>query len=231
MNKSDLFWNPLQRLGSFKVPLLLNLVVLLPYLLLTLYIKLTTLLHQYNGGILSRRLGIELLTTLFSEPVPAVPYMGLFTEATEIVWCVPVSICLFSLSLPMVPLGKRRFLFACAGLMTLLLLDDIFRVTLLLRILLGVPKTIGYLIYGGIGATIAVKFWRQISGGPYIFLIASGLLLGISGSVEFLPIPGIGTPIMLEDGFKLLGLLNITIYFWRICRGAIMRSASPPLTL
>ncbi|MEM9162009.1 MAG: hypothetical protein AAGC54_02935 [Cyanobacteria bacterium P01_F01_bin.4] len=224
MKQFFLGWDALKRLGPLQVPLLLNLLVLLPYLLLTLYIKLTTALHQYTGGLLSRRLGIELLTTLFSEPVPAVPYLGLFTETAEIVWCVPVSICFFSLSLPMMPPGKRRFLLLCGLLMSLLLVDDIFRVTLLLRVLLGVPKMIGYLVYGIFGAVIALKFWRQIGSGPYLLLIVSGLLLGISGSVEFLPIPGIGTPIMLEDGFKLLGLLNITIYFWQVCRGAILRA-------
>ena len=68
---------------------------------------------------------------------------------------------------------------------------------------------------------IALYFWRTIVTTPYrLLLLASGLLI-ISAAADFLPISGIGTPIMLEDGTKLLGLVNLTLYIWRSAQQAL----------
>lgn len=203
--------------------LLLNLAVILPFGLLTAYIKLSTLLNGYSGGrTLRRSAGIELLITLFSEPY-SIPYEGILTEISEIVWCFPIALCFFTASL-LNQRQLRRYLLCLGTFLALLLVDDAFRVTLILHFALDLPKVLMYALYSAIGVAIATCFWRTILTTPYVLLVLAGGLLMISAAADFLPISGIGTPIMLEDGTKLLGLVNLTLYCWQSAKSALARS-------
>ncbi|MGD1950356.1 MAG: hypothetical protein ACFB14_12015 [Leptolyngbyaceae cyanobacterium] len=215
------FWSRLWRLlKSQRTVLLLNLAVLLPFALLTVYIKLSTLINGYSAGrTLRRSTGIELLITLFSEPY-SIPYEGILTEISEIVWCFPIAVCFFTTSL-ICHKKLRRYLICLGSLLTLLLIDDAFRVTLILYALLAVPKVMSYGVYVGIGIAIAVYFRRTILQTPYRWLLLATGLMATSALADFIPIPGIGTPIMLEDGTKLLGLVNLTIYIWQLAQSAL----------
>lgn len=197
--------------------ILLNLAVILPFTLLTGYIKLSTFLNGYSAGrTLRRSTGIELLITLFSEPY-TLPYDGILTEISEIVWCFPIALCFFTASL-LRHQKLRQYLICLSILLTLLMIDDAFRITLILHVLLSVPKMVNYGLYVGFGIAIATYFHRTILQTPYRWLLLATGLMAISAIADFVPIPGIGTPIMLEDGTKLLGLVNLTIYVWRLAR-------------
>ena len=206
--------------------LLLNLTVLLPFALLTFYIKLSTVLNGHSGGrTLRRSTGIDLLITLFSEPY-SIPYEGMLTEISEIVWCFPIALCFFSASLSRHrPL--RRYLICFGTFLALLLVDDAFRITLILNSLLDIPKVLMYGFYSAVGVAIAAYFWRTILTTPYVLLMIAGSLLTLSAAADVLPINGIGTPIMLEDGTKLLGLVNLTLYCWKSAKSAVVQSFSP----
>ncbi|MEA5463857.1 hypothetical protein [Leptothoe sp. PORK10 BA2] len=215
----------LYRLGhviqAHRTALLLNLAVILPFTLLTGYIKLSTLLNGYSAGrTLRRSTGIELLITLFSEPY-TLPYEGILTEISEIVWCFPIALCFFTASL-LRHTKLRQYLICLSLLLTLLLMDDAFRVTLILHILLSVPKMVSYGLYVVFGVAIATYFHRTIRQTPYRWLCLATGLMGISALADLTPIPGIGTPIMLEDGTKLLGLVNLTIYVWQSSKSALI---------
>ncbi|ESA36056.1 hypothetical protein N836_08735 [Leptolyngbya sp. Heron Island J] len=203
--------------------LLLNLTVILPFALLTAYIKLSTVLNGYSGGrTLRRSTGIDLLITLFSEPY-SIPYEGILTEISEIVWCFPIALCFFSASL-LHHRQLRRYLMYFGTFLALLLIDDAFRITLILHFLLDIPKVLMYGLYSAAGVAIATYFWRTILTTPYGLLAIAGSLLTLSAAADFLPISGIGTPIMLEDGTKLLGLVNLTIYCWQSAKSAVVQS-------
>jgi hypothetical protein len=217
----------LRSLSRFRLPILGNLLVALPFLLLTAYIKLSTLLNGYSAGrTLRRDRGIELLVDLFSEPY-TLPHEGLFTKVSEVFWCFPVALCFFSASLMTLRFSQsklKQYLLACGLFCSLLLTDDLFRITLILHVNMAVPKAFMYALYGLCGGGIFVYFWRQIKRTPYGYLLLTALLMCISGLADFLPIEGTGTPIMLEDGTKLLGVLNLSIYFWQVCSRAITKS-------
>ncbi len=200
--------------------ILLNMAVILPFTLLTGYIKLSTLLNGYTAGrTLRRSTGIELLITLFSEPY-TLPYEGILTEISEIIWCFPIALCFFTASLVRHP-KLRQYLICISILLTLLMIDDAFRVTLILYVLLSVPKMVSYGLYVGFGVAIATYFHHIILKTPYPWLLLATGLMAISALADFVPIPGIGTPIMLEDGTKLLGLVNLTIYIWKLAQTSL----------
>ena len=210
--------------NKYRTALIINVITIIPFFLLTVYIKVSTILNGYSSGrTLRRSAGIELLTTLFSEPY-TIPYEGILTEVSEIVWCFPIALCLFTASL--LQRHQLRQYLICVGIfLGLLLLDDAFRITLILHFLLDMPKGIMYGAYGIGAGAIALYFWRTIITTPYrLLLLASGLLI-ISAAADFLPISGIGTPIMLEDGTKLLGLVNLTLYIWRLTQQALTTDA------
>ena len=221
------FWYRLYRSAKdHRTALLLNLAVILPFGLLTGYIKLSTMLNGYSSGrTLRRSAGIDLLITLFSEPY-SIPYEGILTEVSEIVWCFPIALCFFTASL--VNHRKlRHYLTSVSILLTLLLLDDAFRVTLILHFVLSIPKVLPHTLYACFGILILICFKHTILQTPYRWLILAIGLMSISAISEFVPIPGVGTPIMLEDGSKLLGLVNLTIYIWRLAQGVLKTHTMP----
>jgi len=170
--------------------------------------------------------GIELL---FDDPFsPQKPYAGFLTGISEILWCLTAAICAFSFSL-LKSIYRRpdRFIFCSALGIGILLVDDLFRLTLILNSLAGVPKILMYLIYATGAIAYSCCFRRRILSSPYVLLlIASGLFI-FSSLVDITPLSGYGAPAMLEDGTKLLGLLNIALYFWSVCRQAVLRALSP----
>ena len=174
----------------------------------------------------SKGSGIE---SLFSDPFyTGIFYLGWFTSVSEILWCTAIAICLFSACL--IPTSSRRFqifLFASALVMLLLFFDDRFRTTLMLCVFFGTCKVVKlsvYTIYGFLLIFYAWVFRQTISKTPYIPLLISFFLFGFSSAIDVAPIHSRGFHAMLEDGTKLIGLINLTFYFWWICQQEIKRN-------
>ena len=170
--------------------------------------------------------GIE---NLFSDPFYiGIFYLGWFTSISEIMWCCAISICLFSGIL--LPSSNRRFkifLFASSLVMLLLFFDDRFRLTLILCAFFGTCKTIKLGVYSVYGIVLIVYAWlfrHTIRQTPYIPLLLSFCLFGFSSAIDITPISSRGIHAMLEDGSKLIGLINLTIYFWWICQQEIKKN-------
>lgn len=177
----------------------------------------------------SKGSGIE---NLFSDPFYFnVFYAGWLTSISEIFWCSAISICLFtSFLLPKSNRFFQVFLWGSSMVMLLLFFDDRFRFTLLLCAFFGTCKIIKlsvYSIYGLILISYAFIFGRTIRQTPYIPLLVSFLLFGFSSAIDIAPIGGRGIRAMLEDGTKLIGLINLTIYFWWICQQEIKKNIAP----
>lgn len=203
--------------------LIFNGLVLLLFLGMTVYVKMA---GTYYGSDYYGR--VKFIKLLFAEPFRKdIPYLALFTHFSEILWCISLTICLFSFTL----LKRIRhshkgdpFILSSAIALTIFLLDDIFRLTLTLDLLVGIPKVIMYSLYGLGLLSYIVAFWRRILSTPYILLLVGFSLFIISGMADLLPIKGEGTPVILEDGSKILGLVNIILYFWDVCEKEVMRS-------
>ncbi|MBD2577588.1 hypothetical protein [Oscillatoria sp. FACHB-1406] len=212
-----------QWMRKYGIILFLNSLILVPLLALAAYIKFAGL---YNPDQHSRR--VQVLIRLFDEPFWAYqPYLGLLTNISELLWCISATVCLFSFFL-LKALRERRkadyFILYAGILLAILLIDDMFRITLMLALFAKVPKVVMYSIYGGAAIAYGLYFWRRILLTPYVLLILSGFLFVLSALADSTHFQGTGTPIMLEDGTKFLGILNIAIYFSRVCTQEIARS-------
>ena len=220
--KSDRWQTSLKTLGAhltrFSWLLWFNGLTVLLLGSLSVYAKAT-----YKGW------GIQLL---FTDPFYH-PYSGVLTGVSEILWCLPAIVCAFSLGLINRGQSRRhtkRFLLASALLLSVLSIDDRFRLTLILVIYFGVPKLAMLSIYGIAAVLYAKAFWGRLRTTPYALLIVAAVLFAVSSLVDLLHLPGQGTPAMLEDGTKLLGNLNLALYFWYVCQQEVRRSLQPAVT-
>ncbi len=163
---------------------------------------------------------------LFSDPFNSwFPYEGILTGVSEVLWCIPVAICAFTFGVLRQKEPQSRsaiFLFFSALLLGIFFLDDRFRMTLILS-QLGISKGLIYLFYGSAVFLYGLKFWRHIKTTPYLPLLAGFILFAISRFEDILDLQSLGLHAMLEDGTKLLALLNLAIYFWHICHQELGR--------
>ena len=113
----------------------------------------------------------------------------------------------------------------CSGLVTILLVfDDTFRLTTWLHVVLGVPKQMSYVVYGGAAIAVGIAFQQVIRTTPYFLLAFAALLFFLSAGADLANLQGQGLPAMLEDGSKLLGILNIGLYYCIVCHTAILHT-------
>ncbi|NEP17894.1 MAG: hypothetical protein F6J97_13480 [Leptolyngbya sp. SIO4C1] len=204
--------------------LLPNAAVICFLLAIAAYIKLAGLFDTSQ-----HHLRVEFLTKLFEESfLPTEPYVGLLANVSEILWCGTAVTCWFSYRLVQRLGGSSRqtgqYLLFSAVLISLFLLDDTFRVTLILALLAGVPKLVMYSLYGAAVVVYAKLFWQKILKTPYLLMLSSVALLVVSALADVAHLPGSGTPILMEDGTKLLGILNIGLYFYQVCQDEVLRS-------
>lgn len=165
---------------------------------------------------------------MFRDPFSGGPiHHGLFTNFSEVVWCVALGICLFCFGL-LRSLDRRYdwFLLATAGVIAMLLFDDLQRISLRLMYGPGIPKGVMYGLYMLVIAAYAHGFRRRIlRDTPYpILLITVAMFLisalsDVGGNANRLP----GRFALLEDGTKLLGLMNLVLYCWWVGQQEVQR--------
>lgn len=165
---------------------------------------------------------------LFSDPFNVgIFYLGWLTGISETLWCAAIAICLFTVALlPKASNVYRVFLLISAFVMTILYFDDRFRLTLILCVFFGackLVKTSIYSLYGLLLICYGTQFRQLIRQTPYIPLLISFFLFGFSSAIDITPLSSRGIHAMLEDGSKLIGLINLTVYFGYICQREIKR--------
>jgi hypothetical protein len=167
------------------------------------------------------------LERLFSDPFNFwFPYEGILTGFSEVLWCVAVTTCAFTFGVLRQKKSRSQaeiFLFFSALLLGVFFLDDRFRMTLILS-RLGISKKLIYLCYASGVFLYVFKFWRFIITTPYLPLIAAFILFAVSRFEDIFSMPSLGIHAMLEDGTKLLALINLALYFWYICHQEILRN-------
>lgn len=216
------FWEVAKQQSSL-IPLFVfsNIITVFALTILSLYAKV-----ERKGT------GIE---SLFSDPFDSgIPYLGWLTSISEILWCAVISICIFtliiisrnnqSLQINKQENSSQKFLLVSILLMSLLYIDDRFRLTLILCHLAKANiKSIIYLGYGSLLILYAKHWWYKIKITPYLPLLICFFLFAFSSFIDVAPLHGRGVHAMLEDGPKLIGLINLTIYFWSICVAEIQK--------
>jgi hypothetical protein len=160
-------------------------------------------------------------------------YLGLLTNLSEVLWCIALAICLFSFGVVRSlrsPRSSDAFFLATAFIIAMLLLDDLQRVTLALTYGLGVPKVITYAAYGLMLLSYAWIFRRHIRRNtPYPLLLITLAFFLVSGLTDltdarFHFVYAEGPTSMLEDGTKLIGLLNLVLFCWKLGQQEILQA-------
>ena len=211
------FWLDKGKQHFSRIPILiwLNAIAVITLSLLSIYARLR-----------SKGASIE---SLFSDPFYiGIYYLGWFTSVSEIMWCSSIAICIFSgILLPSSNRQFKIFLFGSSLVMLLLFFDDRFRSTLILCAFFGTCKVVKLSVYSLYGLVLILYAWffrHTIRKTPYIPLLISFCLFGFSSAIDITPISSRGVHAMLEDGTKLVGLINLTIYFWWICHQEIKQN-------
>jgi hypothetical protein len=203
-----------KQLQADRAILWLNGLMLLLFLALTVYVKF------WSSG--------QVVETLFGSPFfREHPHLGMLTTVSNLLLCVSAVVCAFSFGLlrTVQPKGKANwFLFCSAAIITVILLDRMFRITIILYVFRDIRKLLLFLLYGSTALCYGLAFWKKIRSTPYILLIGAGGLLVFGGLVDLAHLPGEGTPAMLEDGSTLLASLNVALYFWVVCRQEIWQT-------
>lgn len=176
-------------------------------------------------------LGIALLLHLFTQtpigdltrdPLATAQlpfYVGFVSQVGLMLWAACVAVTLFAalmLSESTKPTMKR-FLFI-AGMFTLFLaLDDAFLLHEEVFPKFGIPELLVYAGYFGLFAAFLFFFRTLLSQTPYILLLTALACFALSIGFDELPLERWNiNPFLIEDGFKLMGIIAWGLYFTRV---------------
>ncbi|MCI0557029.1 MAG: hypothetical protein MN733_00925 [Nitrososphaera sp.] len=151
------------------------------------------------------------------------PFTGVVSSVGVLLWCASAAICLFGWSILQYDNSERKLSnFLCySGLMTVvLLLDDLFLFhEVIFPHYLGIPEQITIIVYGSLVFYWVIAFKHYILETEYIILLTALTFFWLSLLIDVFQYriePFLGDwRILLEDGFKLLGIVGWCGYLSR----------------
>lgn len=193
-------------------------------------------------------IGMYELTADPAEVARKPPYTGLFSQLGNLLWCGTAAICIFTAFLIKVDLDSRRrwftFLIASFCLTAFLLLDDLFQVheyypVLFLgfdtkiplenRTLQNLFEALFFVIYFASFGIYLFSFRHHVRQTEYLPFLFAIVFFGLSIVVDLAPETLLGHYI-IEESFKLLGIISWITYFSRTC-SSIIRQLMTKLSL
>ncbi|WP_026006156.1 hypothetical protein [Moritella dasanensis] len=152
-------------------------------------------------------------------------YVGFISNIGMLFWAFTAAICLFSSVIHKQGNNKTTSQFLLySGLLTLwLLLDDMFMLhDSLLPNHLMIPEKLVYLGYVVMVLVYLVKFRTEILSHEYATLFIAFSFFALSVLADLL-LEQQGYEFLLEDGFKLFGIVTWFIFFFRTCRAYLQQ--------
>lgn len=144
-------------------------------------------------------------------------YFGAFSSLGILGWAATCTICLSSYFMLSDSRDKKtRSFFLFSGLFTLLLLfDDLFMLhDVVFPNYFGVNEKVALAIYPILSAYLLVNYRGRIAGSSYGRLFIALVFLGFSNVVDSI-FPNVnGLNSIIKDGFKFLGVVGWSIYFF-----------------
>lgn len=152
------------------------------------------------------------------------PFLGILSQIGILFWCVSSSICLFCALI----ITQKHYIWQNLanflqffGLITLiLLLDDLFLLhESIFPQLLKIPEEFVYFCYGISVLIGLIKFKKIIIQTEWTILLLSLIFFSFSLILDEIILLNysVGLKILLEDGFKLLGIASWFCYFGLVC--------------
>ena len=178
----------------------------------------------------SKLFGPSVSSLFLQPPSYSSPNVALLTHTFQTLCAVPPIVCAFTFGLlkTIQPWNKQnKFILYSALITGGFLINEIFRVHILLGMLAGIPKLVVILVYAIVAIAYGLAFWRTIQLTPYILLLTGMGLLFLGIAVDSLRLGSHGLPSLLEGIPKLFSEINIALYFWYVCYCEIVRSLNP----
>lgn len=145
------------------------------------------------------------------------PYVGFISNIGMLFWSFTAAVCLFSSVIHKQKRNQVTSLFLlCSGLLTLLLLiDDMFMLhDSFFPNFLKIPEKLVYLGYLVLVLGYLMKFKDEILKYEYAILFIAFFFFALSVMSDML-LPQQGFEFLVEDGFKLFGIVTWFIFFSR----------------
>ncbi len=188
-------------------------LLMIPYLIVTVAL--------FSVWIISRQYDI-LIDNFFREPAAILkfnPFLGIMSNVGVLLWTFSAAICLF-VAVLLIKNGSKKiglYLLYSATLTFVLLVDDFCLLhEHIFPQYLNVPEKIFYLAYILAMLFFFIIFARSILQTDYIILLIACAFLALS-IVSDLVLRQTGIAVLVEDGFKLFGIVTWLIYFSRTC--------------
>ena len=194
-------------------------VKIIPPFLLIVYVFLLALLTLI--AIISEKYNIP-FAYFTSDPTAVLdghPLVGAISNIGILFWCSTAAVCLFVSTIHRKKGNAiiAKFLLYSSSLTSVLLIDDLFMLHEdLLPIYLHIPQTLIYAAYLSIILIYFIKFSSMILQTEFILLFIACAFLGLSVGVDIF-LSDQNLIYLVEDGFKLFGIITWFIYFTRLC--------------
>ncbi|MCT7982361.1 hypothetical protein NG796_03545 [Laspinema sp. A4] len=163
-------------------------------------------------------------------------YLGMITRLGILLWCATAAICLFT-ALYLKPLNPslkhQQFILYSGIITTVLMLDDSFQFhEEVFPTYFGISEKIVYLTYVSLVALYLMKFYKIILNTRYLVFLGLGfvcfalsMLLDMRAIIDLVKMGLIydRDRALLENGFKLFGIVSWCTYFSLTCKEQIQQ--------
>ncbi|WP_293148194.1 MULTISPECIES: hypothetical protein [unclassified Microcoleus] len=176
--------------------------------------------------VLTQLSGLQVSDLFFHPFFSPNPNVALLTRTFQVLCVVPVIVCSFSYGLAktmQLRPTETRFILFSALLTGAFLLNEIYRIHLYISAL-GIPKLGVSLLYAIFVFSYGWFFRRELQSTPYKILLAGLGLLFFAIGMDALRLEDKILASLLEGVPKLLSEINITFYYWYICKSVLAKS-------
>jgi hypothetical protein len=156
------------------------------------------------------------------------PFTGIISNIGILFWCSTSAVCLFSSAIHKQRKSAEISVFLLfSGLLTmLLLLDDLFMFhNAIFPRYLAIPKKMVYLGYFLLMTMYFIKFGKLILKTEYTILYIACGFFALSIICDIF-LPRNSLEFLVEDGFKLFGIVTWFIFFTRTCFTEVLHLAN-----
>ena len=213
---------------SFQDNLLTKLIFLIyiPTLILLIFVKLISFHEMVAIGFFTKDPGAVVTSQEFRGSINAnlSPFVGIISQIGILCWSMTASLCIFSSAIiyqkKYISNNLAYFLGFFGFVTSILLLDDLLLLhELILPLFFKIPEKLVYLCYVSLVIWGLIRFKTVILQTEWIILLLSFLWFGCSIFIDLFPFSSYFKDLeyLLEDGFKLFGIVSWFYYFLTVC--------------
>jgi hypothetical protein len=170
--------------------------------------------------------GLKVSDLFFHPYFSPNPHVALLTRTFQILCSVPVIVCTFTYGLAksiQPRTSENRFILFSALLTGGFLLNEIYRIHIYM-VAVGIPKLGVSLLYAVVVSSYGWFFRQELQLTPYQILLAGLGLLFFAIGVDSQHLKNEIFSSLLEGVPKLFSEINITFYYWYVCKCFLLKT-------